>query len=75
MVRLDFNQFLKDCGLTGSEDEEAIVMALIQHLSCEVSPRVLIEDFPQTEFQAKYFMRNCCQPKDVFLLKCSKDVC
>ena len=49
--------------------------ALIHHLSMEISPRILIEDFPQTEFQAKYFMRNCCSPKNVFLLQCSKDVC
>lgn len=70
-----FGEWLKQEGLEEEEDEEVVVQALVKRLSMEVSPRVLIEDFPQTEFQAKFFMKNCCEPKDVFLLQCSKDVC
>lgn len=75
MIQIRFCQWLKDEGLADETDEELIVMQLIKRLSCEVAPRVLLVDFPQTEFQAKFFMRNCCEPKDVFMLQCSKDVC
>lgn len=51
-------------------DEETQTIALIKHLSKEVSPRVLIEDFPQSEFQAKFFIKNCVQPSRVFALQC-----
>lgn len=40
-----------------------------------MSPRVLLEDFPQSEFQAKFFIKNCVAPSRVFALECSKDVC
>ena len=36
------------------EDDEVITTALIKDLSREISPRVLLEDFPQSEFQAKF---------------------
>lgn len=74
-VSLKFNQWLKDEGLSGETDEETVVSALIRRLSQEVSPRIVLEDFPQTEFQAKFFMKNCVHPQHVFLLTCSKDVC
>ena len=50
-------------------------MALIKRLSQEICPRVLIEDFPQSEFQAKFFIKNCVSPSRVFALECSKDLC
>jgi adenylate kinase family enzyme len=36
---------------------------------------VLLEDFPQSEFQAKFFTKNCVSPSRVFALECSKDLC
>jgi len=50
-------------------------MALIKKLSQETCPRVLLEDFPQSEFQAKFFIKNCVAPSVVFALECSKDIC
>jgi adenylate kinase family enzyme len=50
-------------------------MALIKRLSVEVKPRVVLENFPQNCYQAKFFIRNCKQPSNVFSLECSKDVC
>jgi len=44
-------------------------------LSLEIKDRVLIEDFPQTEFQAKFFVKNCVEPTEVFVLQCPKDLC
>jgi len=73
MSLLCFDEFVTHHGLQ-NEEEETVVLALIKHLSMEVMPRVLIEDFPQTAFQAKFFIRNCVQPKDVFMLNCSKDI-
>lgn len=72
---LKMNEFLAQENLLTEKSEERIVMALIKRLANEVSPRVLIKDFPQTEFQARFFMANCTQPKDVFMLSCSKDTC
>lgn len=43
----------------GNADEEQVVCALIKRLSLEICPRVMVEDFPQTEFQAKFFIKNC----------------
>ena len=57
------------------KSDEVIVMHLIKNLACESYPNVLIEDFPKTEFQARFFIKNCVMPKNVFMLKCSKDVC
>jgi len=37
--------------------------------------RVLLEDFPKTEFQAKFFIKNAVAPSRVFVLQCSKDIC
>lgn len=35
---------------------------------------MILEDFPQNEFQAKFFLRNCTPPCNVFFLSCSIDV-
>lgn len=35
--------------------------------------RVLIEEFPQTELQARYFSKNCVDPTHVFYVRCSLD--
>ena len=71
---INFNEFVASNRLTG-KDDETIVMALIKSLSSETSPNVLIEDFPKTEFQAKFFIKNGVVPTYVFVLKCSKDSC
>lgn len=34
---------------------------------------MVLENFPQNEFQAKFFLRNCTAPSNVFYLKCSID--
>ena len=46
---LNFNTFCKDSGLD-VEDDDTLVLALIQHLAEEISPRVIITDFPKTEY-------------------------
>lgn len=74
MRLINYNDFVTEAGLDDS-DEEAQTMALIKRLSAELSPRVLLEDFPQSEFQAKLFIKNCVAPSCVFALECSKDVC
>lgn len=43
--QLNFSKFVAEHGLTESEDD-VVVMALIQQLALEISPRVVIEDFP-----------------------------
>jgi hypothetical protein len=35
----------------------------------------LIENFPQSELQAKFFIKNAVEPSKVFVLNCSKDIC
>jgi len=50
-------------------------MALIKHLIDTIHTRVLLEDFPQNEFQAKFFVKNCIKPERAFQLDCSKDSC
>jgi len=35
---------------------------------------VILEDFPRTLYQAKFFMKNACEAKNVFVLSCSKDL-
>ena len=74
MSLLSFNQFLTDKNLKNKSDE-AITMALIKHLVNVTASRVLIEDFPQNETQAKLFLKNCIPPTNVFYLKCTKDTC
>lgn len=46
---LKFNEFVKQHGLEHSDDD-TVVLALIQQLALEISPRVLIEDFPKTTY-------------------------
>ena len=48
---------------------------MIKHLINETAPRVLLEDFPRNETQARLFVKNCLAPSEVFFLRCSKDVC
>jgi len=74
MKLVNFNDFIEENGLT-DDDDETVTVALIKSLSQELAPRVLLEDFPQTEFQAKFFIKNCVTPSRVFSLKCSKDAC
>jgi adenylate kinase family enzyme len=74
MKLIDFIDFVKSESLEG-KDDETVVSALIKRLSEEVCPRVLIENFPKNDFQAKFFMKNGRAPSQVFALKCSKDVC
>jgi len=74
MKLLNYNGFVAEQNL-GECNEEIKTMALIKRLSQETSPRVLLEDFPQSAFQAKFFIKNCVAPSCVFALECSKDVC
>lgn len=74
MTHINFDDFIKEKELE-HEDDETVSMALIKRLSVEVKPRVVLENFPQNTFQAKFFIRNCKQPSNVFSLECSKDVC
>ncbi len=69
---LRFTTFVSEKGLAES-DEDTLVLALIQQLALEISPRVVIVDFPQTEYQARFFIKNCVTPHRVFTLNCSKD--
>lgn len=73
MKHVDFVQWRKDCGLREAGDEE-VCAKLIDALAHEVKPRVVLESFPENEFQARYFLRNCKQPANVFGLTCSIDV-
>ena len=70
--QLNFSKFVEANGLT-DQDDDTTVMALIQQLALEIQPRVIIEDFPQTEYQARFFIKNCVRPHRVFTLNCSKD--
>ena len=36
---------------------------------------MVIENFPQNEFQAKFFNLNCKPPTSVFILNCPADIC
>jgi adenylate kinase family enzyme len=73
MKFLDFEEFIRANGLVGKKDE-FITQELIKAMINEASPRVLIKNFPQNVFQAKYFIKNSTAPSKVFSLKCSKDV-
>jgi len=46
MSMLNFQSFIQGRSLSSDEDQ---VTALIKHLIDQPSPRVLIQDFPQTE--------------------------
>ena len=70
----DFNTFLIQNGLIG-QDDETVTSQLIQSLSKEQMPRVVLENFPQNITQAKYFSRNGANPSHIFNLNCSKDMC
>jgi len=74
MSMINFNHLIVEQKLQRKNEEEQ-TMALIKTLADEVSPRILIEDFPQTEFQAKFFIKNCVSSSRSFVLNCSKDVC
>jgi adenylate kinase family enzyme len=74
MEVMNFCDFLKTHSLSDASDEDK-TSALINHMVGAVTPRYLLEDFPQNEFQAKYFVKNCTTPSRVFVLNCQKDVC
>ena len=74
MNLINFTEFVGANGLKGKNDEE-VTMALIHALSKEVSSRVILESFPQNDFQAKFFIRNCKAPSNVFVLNCPQDIC
>jgi len=76
MEVLSFDKFIKESGFNpNSYDDEEVTMALIKRLINETSPRVLLEDFPRSEKQARLFIKNCVAPSEVFYIKCSKDIC
>jgi adenylate kinase family enzyme len=74
MTHMEFNEFIRSRSLQGADDE-TVTFELIKHLLDEVSPRILIENFPQNVVQAKCFIKNCTEPSKVFYCKCSKDTC
>ena len=74
MKLINFDNFVAESRLQ-DEDDEVVTSALIKMLSRENCPRVLLENFPQSEFQAKFFIKNCVTPSRVFSLQCSKDIC
>lgn len=74
MRHVDFNHFVKASGLVG-QDDEAKTAAFLEHISKDTKPRIVVENFPQTLTQAKYFMRNGTVPSHIFTLKCAKDIC
>lgn len=69
---INFFDFIKHNGLEHSDDD-TVVLALIQQLALEIAPRILIEDFPQNQYQARFFIKNAVSPAHVFLLQCCKD--
>lgn len=68
MVLVQFDEFIDKHNLYDADDE-TITLALIGTLKNEVSPRVLIENFPQNLIQAKCFIKNCTEPSKVFYSK------
>jgi len=74
MKHINFKKFVEENGLKQADDEK-VCMDLIQHLSKVQQPRVILESFPQNLFQAKFFLRNCKEPSNVFSLDCSKEQC
>jgi adenylate kinase family enzyme len=71
---IDFTHFISSNGLEG-QDDETIVTEFLKHLGSQTTPRLILENFPQNQFQAKFFLRNGCTPSNVFCLSCSKDIC
>lgn len=71
---LNFHAFKAGNGLADAGEEE-VVLKLIQTLAEEPKPRVVLENFPENVFQAKFFLRNCKAPSNVFLLNCPQDIC
>jgi adenylate kinase family enzyme len=76
MIVLRFDHFLKSKGFDVNDfDDEEATMSLVNHLVHETNPRVLIEDFPRNEKQARLFIKNCVTPSEVFYIRCAKDIC
>lgn len=69
---LNFTHFQNERNLAAKSDEDK-VKELIKYLVEQPAPRVLIEEFPQTELQARYFSKNCVDPTHVFYVRCSLD--
>lgn len=67
-----FSEFVARHGLE-DEDDDTKILAMIHDLTLAISPRIIITDFPQTEYQAKFFIKNGTHPSQVFILNCSKD--
>jgi len=65
MSLMKFNDFVKKNNLQNSDDE-TITLSLIKTILGCVSPRILIENFPQNIVQAKCFIKNCTEPSKVF---------
>ena len=74
MRHIDFVDYLEKNGLEG-QDDETVTQHFINFLAAQQAARMVIESFPQNVMQAKYFLRNGVAPSNVFLLKCSKDIC
>ena len=72
MLLMNFDDFVKKNSLSNSDDE-TVVFKLIKTLLNEVSPRILIEGFPQNQTQARCFIKNWTTPEKVFYLRCTKD--
>lgn len=69
---INFTDFVREGGLRKADDDTKI-LGLIQRLADEVSPRVLLTGFPQTEYQARFFIKNAGEPRACYVLNCSKD--
>mmetsp|Transcript_7196 Transcript_7196/g.12143 ORF Transcript_7196/g.12143 Transcript_7196/m.12143 type:complete len:98 (-) Transcript_7196:2099-2392(-) len=74
MDHIVMEEFIASEGLSEANDED-VCLRLLSKLSNLHKPRVIIENFPQNLFQAKFFLRNVKSPSDIFTLECSKDVC
>ena len=48
MKLINYNEFISEKNL-GDCDDQTKTMALIKRLSQEICPRILLEDFPQSE--------------------------
>ena len=67
-----YSEFVQNHGLQ-DEDDDTIMLAMIHQLTLTISPRIITTDFPQTEYQAKFFIKNGTHPSHTFILNCSKD--
>jgi adenylate kinase family enzyme len=64
MVVRSFDSFLKEKGFPLlNYDEEEVALALVKELINETAPRILLEDFPRNEKQARIFIKNCVTPQ------------